>query len=80
MTEVIILDENGEAWTPERFRTESDAAQNFLTQIEQNSYRLLDDWRDFSNDELVVEAQYRLMGLQKDLTVAEFMKQKGILN
>lgn len=78
--DAVVLDSDGIPYSPERFQTEPECAQRFLEQLEDHSYKFLNDWREMVIDDVVYEAQWRLHTIQQDLISSEFLKSKGLLN
>jgi hypothetical protein len=78
ITEAIVCDEDGAPFTPERFLTEPEAAQMFLELIENNSFRVLPQWRELPNQDILTMATNKLSSVQQDLITAEFLKARDL--
>lgn len=74
----VVLDPEGIPYSPERFQENPECAQAFLEQLEDHSYKVLNDWREMLMDEVVYEAQWRLHIIQQDLISSEFLRSKGL--
>lgn len=74
------MNQEGIPFSKELFMSEPDSAKQFLTIFEERSYKILADWSQWTEDEIIREAIDRLEEVEEDLQRADWIKRFGRLH
>jgi hypothetical protein len=69
-----------EVYSQEKFVDDPIRACEFLEEFEKNSYRVLEDWRDWPQEDIIREASFRLHCLEEDCTRSLILAQQKRLH
>ncbi len=77
--EAVIVDDEGQPFTEDRFMDEPFAAQEFLKILEAHSKFFVDGWEDLNADQQVQQAAKMLRLIEQDLVLVSYLRKKDKL-